>query len=53
MARCSAVASPSTDEVVIVNLVNGTITRRINIGGAPSRLATFGIQRPGQYMLRQ
>jgi hypothetical protein len=45
----AAVASPTTGEVVLVNLANGTIIRRIAVGGAPSRLALLGVQRAGQY----
>jgi hypothetical protein len=45
----AAVASPTTGEVVLVNLANGSIIRRIAVGGAPSRLALLGAQRVGQY----
>ncbi len=45
----AAVASPSTGEVVLVNLASGSVIRRINVGGAPSRLALLGAQRAGQY----
>jgi hypothetical protein len=43
----AAVASPSTGEVVLVNLASGAVIRRVNVGGAPSRLAMLGAQRPG------
>jgi len=46
----AAVASPTTGEVVLVNLTTGSITRRINVGGSPSRLAILGIQRSGQFV---
>lgn len=45
----AAVASPYTGEVVLINLSSGTVIRRVNIGGAPSRLALLGAQRSGQY----
>jgi hypothetical protein len=45
----AAVASPTTGQVVLVNLATGAVTRRINVGGAPSRLALLGASRTGQY----
>lgn len=45
----AAVASPSTGEVVLVNLDTGSIIRRINVGGAPSRVAILGVTRAGLY----
>jgi hypothetical protein len=45
----AAVASPSTGEVVLVNLATGAQIRRINVGGAPSRLALLGAQRAGAF----
>jgi hypothetical protein len=45
----AAVASPSTGEVVLVNLATGAQIRRINVGGAPSRLALLGAQRAGTF----
>lgn len=49
MEDVAAVASPTTGEVVMVNTVNGTITRRIRVGGAPSRLTLTGATRSGTY----
>jgi hypothetical protein len=45
----AAVASPTTGQVVLVNLGSGTVIRRIDLGGAPSRLALLGAQRNGQF----
>jgi len=45
----AAVASPSTGEVVLVNLATGAIIRRINVGGQPSRLTILGPTRAGMY----
>ncbi|TVR54006.1 MAG: hypothetical protein EA421_09655 [Gemmatimonadales bacterium] len=45
----AAVASPSTGEVVLVNLDNGSTIRRINVGGQPSRLAILGAREQGMY----
>jgi hypothetical protein len=47
----AAVASPSTGEVVLVSLDTGAIVRRINVGGAPSRLAILGVTEAGLYEL--
>jgi hypothetical protein len=49
----AAVASPSTGEVVLLNLSTGTVIRRINVGGAPSRLALLGAQAAGQFIPAQ
>jgi len=43
----AAVASPSTGEVVLVNLASGQVDRRINVGGSPSRLAILGPRTDG------
>ncbi len=47
----AAIASPTRGEVVLVNLVNGSITRRINVGGAPSRLTIVGATTAGNFSL--
>ena len=47
----AAVASPSTGEVVLVNLASGGVIRRISVGGAPSRIAILGAQASGRYTL--
>jgi hypothetical protein len=52
-ADLAAVASPSRGEVVIVNTATGTVTKRINLGGAPSRLAILGAKSAGRYTLAQ
>jgi hypothetical protein len=49
----AAVASPSTGEVVYVNLASGAIARRVNVGGAPSRLTFTGAKRNGAFTLAQ
>lgn len=49
----AAVASPTTGEVVLVNIANGSIIRRINVGGAPSRLTITGAKQNGQFTLAQ
>lgn len=49
----AAVASPTTGEVVLVNIANGTVIRRINVGGAPSRLTITGARRNGTFALAQ
>lgn len=46
------VASPYTGEIVEVNTGTGTVVRRINVGGAPSRLAILGVHKGGQVRLR-
>jgi hypothetical protein len=45
----AVVASPSTGEVVLVNLANGSVTRRVHVGGAPSRVALLGATRTGEF----
>lgn len=45
------VASPYTGEVVVVNTAAGNITRRINLGGAPSRIAVLGVAKSGTVRL--
>lgn len=45
----AAVASPYTGDVVLVNLNDGTVRRRIAVGGRPSRLAITGARRAGTY----
>lgn len=45
----AAVASPYTGEVVLLNLNSGAITRRVNVGGQPSRLEIAGALRAGNY----
>lgn len=47
----AAVASPYTGEVVLINLNSGGITRRINVGGRPSRIEIAGALRAGEYRL--
>jgi hypothetical protein len=47
----AAVASPSRGEVVLVNTATGAVIKRINIGGAPSRLAILGAKTSGNYTL--
>ncbi len=47
----AAVASPTTGEVVLVNLANGSVIRRIAVGGAPSRLTITGAKRNGSFAL--
>lgn len=47
----AVIASPSRGEVVIVNTATGAITKRINLGGAPSRLAILGAKSSGSYTL--
>jgi len=48
----AAIASPTTGEVVLVNLASGTILRRIRVGGSPSRLAILGAQKNGSFRLQ-
>lgn len=45
----AAVASPSTGQVVLVDMENGSIIRRIGVGGHPSRLAILGAKEAGMY----
>lgn len=45
------VASPYTGEVVVINTTAGTVTRRINVGGAPSRIAVLGATKSGTIAL--
>ncbi len=47
----AAVASPSTGEVVLVDLATAQVIRRINVDGAPSRLAILGPSADGLYEL--
>ena len=49
----AAVASPTTGEVVYVNLSTGTIQRRVNTGGHPSRLTFTGAKQNGTFTLAQ
>jgi len=49
----AVVASPTTGEVVLVDLARGTVTRRVAVGGAPSRLALLGPHRSGQFTPHQ
>jgi hypothetical protein len=49
----AAVASPTTGEVVYVNLATGAIARRVNVGGAPSRLTFTGAKQNGTFRLAQ
>ncbi len=49
----AAVASPTTGEVVYVNLATGSIARRVNLGGAPSRLTFTGAKQSGTFTLAQ
>lgn len=49
----AAVASPTTGEVVLVNLSTGSVTRRMNVGGTPSRLTIVGAKSAGNYTLVQ
>jgi hypothetical protein len=45
----AVVPSPYTGELVLVNLSTGSVTRRINVGGAPSRMALLGASGGGPY----
>jgi hypothetical protein len=45
----AAVASPTTGEVVLIDLSRGTVIRRAAVGGSPSRIALLGTQRSGQF----
>ncbi len=45
----AAVASPTTGEVVIVDTDAGEVLRRIEVGGAPSRLGILGPRSQGMY----
>jgi hypothetical protein len=45
----AAVASPYTNEVVLVNLGTGTVRRRLSVTGQPSRLAILGPSASGTY----
>lgn len=47
----AVVASPTTGELVLVNLTSGTVIRRINVGGQPARLALLGALGDGEYEL--
>jgi hypothetical protein len=49
----AVVASPSTGEVVFVNLATGTISGRLSVGGSPSRLALTGAKRNGEFVPAQ
>ncbi len=49
----AAVASPTTGEVVYVNLAVGTVVRRVAVGGHPSRLAFTGAKQNGTFTLAQ
>lgn len=45
----AAVASPTTGEVVLVSLETGTVIRRMNLGGQPSRISILGALDAGEY----
>jgi hypothetical protein len=45
----AAVASPYTNEVVLVDLTTGTVRRRLSVTGQPSRLAILGPSAAGTY----
>ncbi|MGV3711135.1 MAG: hypothetical protein ACO1Q7_20105 [Gemmatimonas sp.] len=45
----AAVANPTVSEVVLVDLTNGTIIRRIPVAGKPSRIALLGARRAGSF----
>jgi len=47
----AAVASPTTGEVVLVSLETGSVIRRMNLGGQPSRLTILGALDAGEYHL--
>lgn len=49
MEGLAAVASPTTGEIVLVNLGSGSVARRVPVGGAPSRIAILGATRAGNY----
>ncbi len=49
----AAVASPTTGQVVLVNLASGEVIRRIAVGGAPSRVAILGATRSGDYEIEE
>jgi hypothetical protein len=44
-----AVSSPSTGQVVLVDLNTGSVIRRVTVGGSPSRLAMVGARQAGEY----
>jgi len=45
----AVVASPSTGQVVLVNLQTGAVIRRVTVGGEPSRVAILGVRESGEY----
>jgi hypothetical protein len=45
----AAVASPTQGQVVLIDLSTGTVIRRVQVGGAPSRLTILGAQASGRY----
>jgi hypothetical protein len=45
----AAVANPTVGEVVLVDLANGTVRRRIPVAGKPSRIALLGARREGAF----
>lgn len=45
----AAVANPTVSEVVLVDLTNGTIIRRVPVAGKPSRIALLGARRAGSF----
>ena len=47
----AAVASPTAGQVVLVDLLSGSVLRRVQVGGAPSRLAILGPGALGQYQV--
>ena len=47
----AAIANPTAGEVVLVNLTNGTVTRRVRVSGSPSRIALTGSVRSGTFSL--
>lgn len=49
----AAVASPTTGEVVLVDLQTGQTIRRIQVGGAPSRLAILGAREMGLFEVEE
>jgi hypothetical protein len=45
------VTSPTTGEVVEVNTASGSVSRRMTVGGTPTRVTLLGVRRNGQYEL--
>jgi hypothetical protein len=45
------VTSPTTGEVVEVNTAAGSVVRRLNVGGAPTRIAVLGVLETGTFTI--